>query len=131
MAVDCEVLHEYEVVEAPASGADEPVEIRCIHCDRRWPVDRALPRLFDWQTDEVYGEIPPEAVTSIFDLDQPTEEFTAAEVAEAGGSNCCHAPMRVESSDDGTSYGVCTACGKPADGQAPTEEPGDLGDTPG
>jgi hypothetical protein len=35
------------------------------------------------------------------------------------GSNCCHAPMRVESSDDGTSYGVCTACGKPADGQAP------------
>jgi hypothetical protein len=34
------------------------------------------------------------------------------------GSACCGAMMRVESSADGTSYGVCTVCGRPADGNA-------------
>jgi hypothetical protein len=36
-----------------------------------------------------------------------------------GGSNCHGAMMRIESTSDGTSYGVCTACGQPADGHAP------------
>lgn len=36
-----------------------------------------------------------------------------------GGSNCHGAPMRVEKTTDGTSYGICSACGQPADGHAP------------
>jgi hypothetical protein len=37
-------------------------------------------------------------------------------LAEAHGvSACCGAMMRVESDRDGTNYGVCMVCGKPAD----------------
>jgi len=125
--MECEVLHEFKVETAPASGAEEPVEVVCIHCGRHWPVGHALARLYDWEAEGVYGEVPP---TTIFTL-PPDDEDAAAEAADEAerarmveeerpqpGSTCCHAPMRVESGDDGTSYGVCTACGKPADGQA-------------
>ena len=46
-----------------------------------------------------------------------TEEGWALDITPPG-SKCCAAPMRVESGDDGTSYGVCTRCGRPADGAA-------------
>ena len=34
-------------------------------------------------------------------------------------SQCCHVPLRVKSSNEGTSYYECTKCGKPADPARP------------
>jgi hypothetical protein len=34
-------------------------------------------------------------------------------------SKCCHAPLKIISSNEGTSYHVCSKCGKPTDPATP------------
>jgi hypothetical protein len=56
--------------------------------------------------------------------DQAVTEGVDAILAEFGvkghksGSSCCGAEMRLETGVDGMDYGVCSACGRPADGNA-------------
>jgi hypothetical protein len=56
--------------------------------------------------------------------DQAVTEGVDAVLAEFGvkghrsGSSCCGAMMRMETGADGMAYGVCSACGQPASGNA-------------
>lgn len=45
--------HDFVVITAGASGAEEPVGLQCKLCGRSWPVGRALPTLYDWAADEM------------------------------------------------------------------------------